>query len=82
MINNAFTIEQSLHKAKLYCAYQERCHLEVKQKLYTLGLQKNEVEWVLSMLIEENYLNEERFAIQFAGGRFRNWSKKENYTIT
>ena len=66
-----FTKEQALQKAKQYCAYQERCHSEVKDKLYSFGLYKKEVEELLSQLIEENYLNEERFAIQFAGGRFR-----------
>lgn len=63
--------EQALQKAKHYCAYQERCHSEVKEKLYALGLYKQEVEACLSQLIEENYLNEERFAQQFAGGKFR-----------
>jgi regulatory protein len=63
--------EQALQKAKQYCAYQERCHSEVKEKLYSYGLYKKDVEELLSVLIEENYLNEERFAIQFAGGRFR-----------
>jgi|SRR5579859_5612970 len=64
-------LEQALQKARHYCAYQERCHSEVKEKLYSLGLRKTEVEEGISRLIEENYLNEERFAIQFAGGRFR-----------
>jgi regulatory protein len=63
--------EQALQKARQYCAYQERCHSEVKEKLYSFGLWKKDVEEALSTLIEENYLNEERFAIQFAGGRFR-----------
>ena len=65
------TREQALQKAKHYCAYQERCHQEVKEKLYSLGLWKRDVEECLSTLIEENYLNEERFAIAFAGGKFR-----------
>lgn len=65
------TPEQALQKARHFCAYQERCHNEVKQKLYSFGLYRNDVEAALSTLIEENYLNEERFAIQFAGGRFR-----------
>lgn len=69
-----FTPQQSLPKAKHYCAYQERCHSEVKNKLYGFGLNIKEVDQILSTLIEENYLNEERFAIQFAGGHFR--SKK------
>jgi regulatory protein len=71
------SLEQALQKARHYCAYQERCHSEVKEKLYGFGLRKNDVEEALSRLIEDNYLNEERFAIQFAGGRFRmkQWGK-------
>lgn len=65
------TKEQALQKARQYCGYQERCHSEVKEKLYSFGLWKKDVEEAISSLIEENYLNEERFAIQFAGGRFR-----------
>ena len=69
--------EAAFRKIKHYCAYQERAHAEVKQKLYGYGLYKNEVEQLISQLIEENYLNEERFAIAFAGGKFRikQWGK-------
>ena len=65
------TPEQAFQKARHYCGYQERCHAEVKEKLYSFGLWKTDVEILLSRLIEENYLNEERFAQQFAGGKFR-----------
>ena len=71
MFKQTFTPDQSIPKIKHYCAYQERCHAEVKEKLYGFGLHKKEVDQILSTLIEENYLNEERFAIQFAGGKFR-----------
>ena len=69
--------EKAFGKAKYYCAYQERSHAEVKKKLYGFGLYKNEVELLMSQLIEENYLNEERFAMAFAGGKFRikQWGK-------
>lgn len=72
-----FTPEQSLPKIKQYCAYQERCHMEVREKLYSFGLHKKEVDEIISTLITENYLNEERFAIHFAGGKFRmkQWGK-------
>ena len=72
-----FTPQQALQKIKHYCAYQERCHSEVKNKLYSFSLHKNEVEQIISTLIEDNFLNEERFAIQFAGGHFRakNWGR-------
>ena len=68
---------QALQKARQYCAYQERSHSEVKEKLYSLGLRKNDVEQVLTQLIEEDYCNEERFAELFAGGKFRmkQWGK-------
>lgn len=69
--SKSFTPEQALAKAKHYCAYQERSHTEVKEKLYSFRLRKADVEMILSQLIEENYLNEERFARQFAGGKFR-----------
>jgi regulatory protein len=60
-----------------YCAYQERCHQEVRNKLYDLGLRTSEVDEMISHLITERYLNEERFAKAFAGGKFRlkNWGK-------
>lgn len=69
--------EQALQKLRHYCAYQERCHTEVKEKLYSFGLRKQMVEESIAQLIEEDYLNEERFAIQFAGGKFRmkQWGK-------
>jgi regulatory protein len=63
--------DRALEKIKHYCAYQERSHQEVKDKLYSFGLYPGEVEELLSQLISENYLNEERYAIAFAGGKFR-----------
>jgi len=65
------TKEQALQKLKHYCAYQERCHSEVKEKLYNLGVWKRDHDDIIATLIEENYLNEERFAIAFAGGKWR-----------
>jgi len=71
------TPNQALPKIKQYCAYQERSHSEVKDKLYNYGISKNDIDDILSKLIEDNYLNEERFAIHFAGGKFRikRWGK-------
>jgi regulatory protein len=71
------TKEQAIQKLKYYCSYQERCHSEVISKLYDLGVYKNEHDEIISILIQENYLNEERFATQFAGGKFRmkQWGK-------
>lgn len=58
-------------KIQRYCAYQERSHKEVKNKLYEYGLYPGQVDELLSQLISEGFLNEERFAKAFAGGRFR-----------
>jgi regulatory protein len=71
------TPQQALQKAKQYCAYQERCHSEVRDKLYSYSLTTPEVETCIGELITENYLNEERFAIAYAGGKFRtkHWGK-------
>jgi regulatory protein len=65
------TKEQAMQKIRQYTAYQERCHQEVKEKLYSYGLYSKEVDEILATLIDENYLNEERFAEAFAGGKFR-----------
>ncbi|MBS1919841.1 MAG: RecX family transcriptional regulator [Bacteroidetes bacterium] len=65
------TREQALQKLKHFCGYQERCHSEVKEKAYSLGLRKTDVEELLSILIQDNYLSEERFAVAFARGKFR-----------
>lgn len=66
-------------KAGNYCAYQERTQQEVRNKLYNLGLYSDEVEEVLSELITENFVNEERYAKAFARGKFRykQWGRKK-----
>lgn len=69
--SRTLSLEQALQKARHYCGYQERCHREVQEKLYSFGLRKKDVDQALSTLIEEDYLNEERYAIQYAGGHFR-----------
>src|SRR5712672_1270237 len=73
------SIEKALHKLKHYCDYQRRSQAEVMQKLYSLGLFKKDVEELISRLIEEGYLNEEKFAIQFASGksRIKGWGKQK-----
>ncbi len=58
-------------KIAAFCAYQERTQQEVRDKLYTYGLEESEVEESIVRLIQENYVNEERFAKTFAGGKFR-----------
>ena len=63
--------EQARLSIRRFCAYQERAQQEVRDKLYEYGMSKNEVEEILSDLISENFLNEERFALAFAQGKLR-----------
>lgn len=66
-------------KAADFCAYQERSQQEVRDKLYSYGLHQDEVEDVLSELIMADFINEERFAKAYAGGKFRmkGWGRKK-----
>ena len=72
------TPSQALRKAERYCAYQDRCHQEVKRKLYDLGLYGEDVDQVMAQLIQDKYLDEERFARSYARGKFKmkKWGKQ------
>jgi regulatory protein len=65
------TPQQAKSRLMKFCAYQERSQHEVRQKLYDYGLFSGELEEVIVELIEGNFLNEERFARAYAGGKFR-----------
>ena len=73
------SLQQVWQKVTHYCAYQERCHAEVREKLFSFHLKGREVETMIAKLIEENYLNEQRFATAFARGKFRikHWGKQK-----
>lgn len=78
-MNEYLTPEQALARIKHFCAYQERCHSEVKERLYSFGLNTTEIDTIISELINDNFLNEERFARQYAGSKFRikQWGKNK-----
>ncbi|MFN5146469.1 MAG: regulatory protein RecX [Bacteroidota bacterium] len=65
------TPEQALQKLRHYCAYQERSHQEVREKLFQLGCPSRIHDELISSLIQDDYLNEERFATAYAGGKWR-----------
>ncbi|MCB9251843.1 MAG: RecX family transcriptional regulator [Flavobacteriales bacterium] len=73
----SFLKNELLSKLQHYCSYQERCHYEVEQKLYSLGCKKNTADEIIADLISSGFLNEQRFANAYAGGKFRtlNWGK-------
>lgn len=80
MTNKTFksiSVTEAKKKLEYYCAYQERCHKEVVAKLKGLGMIPEAIDHILTHLIHENYLNEERFARSFARGKFRvkKWGK-------
>lgn len=61
----------ALEKMRSWCAYQERSQSDVRQKLFEFKLEAEQVESIIIDLIDEKFLNEERFAMAFAGGKFR-----------
>ena len=71
------SIENIYKKISLYCSYQERSHKEVLLKISKSNISKNETDKIVAKLITENFLNETRYAIAYAKGKFRikNWGK-------
>jgi regulatory protein len=67
----------ALQKAANWCAYQERSQQEVRDKLYEWQMKTSEVEDIIASLIQENFLNEERFAFAYVSGKFKikKWGK-------
>ncbi|GAB3897039.1 regulatory protein RecX [Spirosoma agri] len=72
-------LKDALRKAAMFCAYQERTQQEVRNRLKEWGIYGDDAEEVIAELIQQNYLNEERFAQSFAGGKFRikGWGKRK-----
>lgn len=71
--------ESTINAIRNYCLYQERCHSEVRTKLLALSCYGEELEAAIGILIEEDMLNEERFARAYARGKFRmnHWGRKK-----
>jgi regulatory protein len=67
----SYTVAEAQQKLEHYCSYQERCHQEVVNKLNSLGMFTSARDLILTHLIQENFLNETRFAQSFARGKFR-----------
>ncbi|NJB83154.1 regulatory protein RecX [Wenyingzhuangia aestuarii] len=66
-----YTVDQAKRALESYCVYQDRCHKEVEEKLYKMGMIPQACELIILHLMEHNFLNEERFAKSFARGKFR-----------
>lgn len=61
----------ALQKMERFCAYRERCPKEVRQKLAELGMRGKDAEQIFEVLREDGFFKEERFAMAYAGGKFR-----------
>ena len=78
MLNHkTYTVTEAQKKLEHYCAYQERCHQEVRQKLRDILMTPEAIDQIMVYLIEHNFLNEERFAKTFVKGKFstKKWGK-------
>ena len=74
----SYTLDEAKKKIENYCAYQDRCHKEVANKLREMGMIPRAIDQIIGHLIQENFLNEERFAKSYARGKFniKKWGKK------
>ncbi len=66
-----YTVQEATKKLEHYCAYQERCHQEVRQKLKSMRMIPEAIDVITIHLLEHNFLNEERFAKTFVSSKFR-----------
>ncbi|NCP04713.1 MAG: RecX family transcriptional regulator [Flavobacteriales bacterium] len=73
-----YTLQEATKKLEHYCAYQERCHKEVAQKLKDMYMIPEAMDVIIVHLLQHNFLNEERFAKTFVSGKFKfkNWGKR------
>jgi regulatory protein len=74
-----YNFSEALQRLRRYCAYQERSHKEVRQKLWDWGFDAEDMDKVSVQLMEEGFLNEERFAKALTGGKFRTkgWGRRK-----
>ena len=72
-----YTVEEAKRKLESYCAYQDRCHKEVREKLYQMRMIPDAIDAIIYHLLHHKFLDEERFARSFARGKFRHkqWGK-------
>ncbi len=73
----AYTLEEARRHMEGFCAYRERCHQEVVAKLKSMGMIPEAIDAIVVHLIQEGFLNEERFAKAFTRGKLhqKGWGK-------
>jgi len=70
-VSENIAFKEAMSNLERFCAYQERCIVEVQQKLKGFGLSLEDELTLIDKLIQSDLLNENRFAIQYARGKFR-----------
>lgn len=65
-----YTVDEAKKALEYFCSYQERCHLDIENKLQAMGMIPQAQEIIILHLLKENFLNEERFAKAYARGKF------------
>ena len=75
--SQSFTVNEIRDKLAKYCAYQDRCHWEVENKMAEFNLIPEANDEIMIYLIQNDFLNEERFARSFVRGKFnqKNWGR-------
>ena len=75
--SKTYTVDEATRLLENYCAYQERCHKEIEQKLYDLKMIPEAKEQIILHLMQHNFLNEERYAKSYARGKFniKKWGR-------
>lgn len=76
--HKTYTVDEAIVRMERYCVYRERCHKEVRQKLYEMRMIPEAIDHILLHLLQNNFLNETRFAQAFARGKFtiKKWGRK------
>ncbi len=77
MQHKTYTVDEGLKKLQHYCAYQERCHAEVRKKLQDMRMIPDAIDHIIVQLIRHDFLNESRFAKNFVLGKFnqKKWGR-------
>lgn len=77
MTRPQLTTFQIQEKLARYCAYQERCEFEVREKAKKFEVYGEALDQLIDFLVDEKYLDEDRFAGSFVRGKFRiqKWGK-------
>lgn len=66
-----YTLKEALYKAEAYCSTAEHCLSDVRQKLYQWGITSERAEEILSALVKERFIDEQRYSCAFVREKYR-----------